>query len=125
MHTHIGMVSATALTLTTALALGSAAIAADLPQSGSIKVHRGWKSVGEVVQVGENHVFGTGNYWGVTFNDAGSGPLNGGAAVCSYTLELTNGAGPVQGACAWGDSDYRVWANHSGAASGYSAAGMD
>ena len=121
MHSHKGMLSATALTLTTALALGSPAIAADLPQSGSIKVHSGWKSVGEVVQVGENHVFGAGNFWGVTFNDTGSGPLNGGAAVCSYTFELTNGAGPVQGACAWGDSDGdKFYVNYSGkiAASG-------
>jgi len=49
MHSHKGMLSATALTLTTALALGSPAIAADRPKSGSIKVHSGWKSVGEVV----------------------------------------------------------------------------
>jgi hypothetical protein len=41
----------------------------------------------------------------VTFNDAGSGPLHKGAAVCSYTLELINGAGPAQGQCAWSDSD--------------------
>ncbi len=116
-----GMLLATALTLTTTLALGSPAIAADLPQSGSMKVHSGWKSVGEVVPVGENQVFGSGNFWGVTFSDTGSGPLNGGAAVCSYTLELTNGAGPVQGACAWGDSDGdKFYVNYSGkiAASG-------
>ena len=99
MHSHEGMLSATALTLTTALALGSPAIAADLPQSGSIKVHSGWKSVGEVVQVGENHVFGAGNFWGVTFNDTGSGPLNGGAAVCSYTYSRTPSA-PVS-LCSW------------------------
>jgi len=121
MHSHGSILSATALTLTTALAFGPPAIAADLPQSGSIKVHSGWKSIGEVVQVGENHVFGAGNFWGVTFNDTGSGPLNGGAAVCSYTSELTNGAGPVQGACAWGDSDGdKFYVNYSGkiAASG-------
>jgi hypothetical protein len=52
--------------LTTALAFGFPAIAADLPQSGSFKLHSGWKGVGEVVQVGDNHVFGTGNFWGVT-----------------------------------------------------------
>jgi hypothetical protein len=52
MHSHESILSAAALTLTTALAFGSPAIAADLPQSGSIKVHSGWKSIGEVVQVG-------------------------------------------------------------------------
>lgn len=105
MHSHKAMPSAIALTLTAALTFGSPAIAADLPQSGSLKLHSGWKGVGEVVQVGENHVFGTGNFWGVTFNDAGSGPLHKGAAVCPYSFELMNGAGPVQGPCAWGDSD--------------------
>jgi len=115
------MLLATALTLTTALAFGSAAIAADLPQSGSIKVHSGWKAIGEVVQLGEKHVFGAGNFWGVTFNDTGSGPLNGGGALCSYTLELTDGAGPAQGscACAWGDSDgdkfFTSWSGKSAA----------
>jgi hypothetical protein len=57
----------------------------------------------EVVQLGDNHVFGTGNFWGVTFNDAGSGPLHKGAVVCPYTLELMNGSGPFQGSCAWSD----------------------
>jgi hypothetical protein len=121
MRPHKSILPVTALTLTIALALGFPAIAADLPQSGSIKVHSGWKSVGEVVEVGENHVFGAGNYWGATFNDTGGGPLNGGAAVCSYTFELTNKAGPVQGDCAWGDSDGdKFYVNYSGkiAASG-------
>ena len=47
-----------------ALAFGTPAKAADLPQSGSIKLHTGWKAVGETVQVGENHVLGSGNFWG-------------------------------------------------------------
>jgi hypothetical protein len=105
MRSHKGMLAATALTLTTALALGPAAIATDLPQSRSLSLHSGWKGVGEVVQVGENHIFGAGNFWGVTFNDAGRGPLHKGAVVCPYTLELMNGAGPAQRLCAWGDSD--------------------
>ena len=105
MHSHLRTLAATAIGLTTVLAFGSPAIAADLPQSGSFKLHSGWKGVGEVVQVENNHVFGAGHFYGVTFNDAGSGPLHNGAAVCTYTLELINGAGPAQGLCAWSDSD--------------------
>jgi hypothetical protein len=121
MRSHRSILSAITLTLTTALALGSPAIAADLPQSGSFKLHSGWKSVGEVVQVGDNHVFGTGNFWGVTFNDAGSGSLDKGAVVCPYTLELMNGSGPVQGSCAWGEnSGDEIFSSYTGkiAASG-------
>jgi hypothetical protein len=95
----------TAIGLTAALAFGFPAFAADLRQSGSFKLHSGWKGVGEIVQVGNNHLFGSGNFWAVTFNDTGSGPLHKGAVVCSYTLELINGAGPSQGPCAWSDSD--------------------
>ena len=40
-----------------------------------------------------------------TFNDAGSGPLHVGPAVCAYTLDTVGGAGTLQGACAWGDAD--------------------
>jgi hypothetical protein len=64
MRSHRSMLSATALTLTTALAFDFPAIAADLPQSGNFKLHSGWKGVGEVVQVGDNHVFGIGNFLG-------------------------------------------------------------
>ena len=51
------------------------------------------------------HTFGSGNFWGVAFNDAGSGPLHAGPVVCAYTLDTVGGAGTLQGACAWGDAD--------------------
>ena len=106
MHSHLRTLSATAIGLTTALAFGfPPATAADLPQSGSFTLHSGWKGVGEVVQVDKDHVFGAGDFYGVTFNDTGSGPLHKGAVVCSYTSELMKGAGPVQAQCAWSDSD--------------------
>jgi hypothetical protein len=105
MHPHIRTLLATAIGLTVALAFGAPATSADLPQSGTFKLHSGWKSVGEAVQVDSNHVFGAGHFYGVTFNDAGSGPLHNGTAVCSYTLELINGTGSAQGLCAWRDGD--------------------
>jgi hypothetical protein len=105
MHQHRLALLSTAIGLTAALAFGCPAIAADLPQSGSFKLHSGWKGVGEVVQIEKDHVFGAGHFYGVTFNDAGSGPLHNGAVFCPYALELMNGAGPLQGLCAWSDSD--------------------
>ena len=57
-----------------ALMLGIAPVmAADLPQSGSFKIHSGWKAIGETIQVAENHTLGTGNFWGITYNESGGG----------------------------------------------------
>jgi hypothetical protein len=121
MHQRSLALLSTAIGFATALACGSPAIAADLPQTGSIKLHSGWKGVGEVVQVGNNHVFGAGHFYGVTFNDAGSGPLHNGAVFCAYALEPMNGAGPFGGPCAWSDSDGdKIFTSYAGkmAASG-------
>ena len=94
----------------TALAIGvaTAALAQDrtvLPNSGSIKIHSGWRANGEGVQVAENHLLYSGVVWGVTFNDAGSGPLHMGQAVCALASETTNGGGTGEGHCAWGNAD--------------------
>jgi hypothetical protein len=97
--------TAVALILGAVFALATSAIAADLPQSGSFKPHCGWKGVGEVVQVEKDHVIGSGHTYGVTFNDAGAGPLHNGAVICAYALDLINGAGSGEGSCAWSDSD--------------------
>jgi hypothetical protein len=122
MHSHIRTLSATAIGLTLALALGAPPIiAADLPQSGSFKLHSGWKAVGEVVPIEKDHIYGGGLFYGVTFNDAGSGPLNNSPAICNYTIELINGAGPVEGSCTYSDSDGdKMFTNYTGkfAASG-------
>jgi hypothetical protein len=120
-HQHIRTLSAAAIGLTFALAFGPPVIAADLPQSGSFKLHSGWKGVGEVVPVEKDHVYGGGLFYGVTFNDAGSGPLHNGAGICNYALELMSGAGPVEGSCTWSDSDGdKIFTNYTGklAASG-------
>ena len=87
------------------LMFGAASSAQSLPKSGTINVNSGWKANGETLQVGEGRVFGWGGFYGVTFNQRGSGPLHMGTAVCSYTLDLTGGAGPGGGSCAWTDAD--------------------
>lgn len=79
--------------------------AQQLPKSGTIVVNSGWKTTGEMVQVGEGRVMGWGGFFGVTFNTRGSGPLHMGTAVCPYYLDLTGGAGPGGGSCAWTDAD--------------------
>jgi hypothetical protein len=52
---------------------------------------------------------------------AGSGPLHNGAVVCTGAADLTNGAGPFGGRCAWSDSaGDKIFTNFTGkvAASG-------
>ena len=63
-----------------------------LPSSGTFKLHSGWKGIGETTKISDNHTFGSGNFWGVSFNDAGSGPLHVGPVVCAYTLDTVGGA---------------------------------
>jgi len=88
---------------------------ADLPKSGSFNIHSGWKAVGEVTKLSDDHLYGFGSFWGVTYNDAGSGPLHAGPVVCPYTLEIIKGAGTSQGSCAWGDAEGdRIFTSWSG-----------
>jgi hypothetical protein len=102
MHAHI--VTATAFSIGVALAFGTPAMSADLPQSGIIKIHSTAKDNSQVVDVGDKHVMGSGNLWGVTYNDAGSGPLHMGAWFCTYTFQTVNSPAPQEGACAFGDA---------------------
>ena len=94
----------TAFSLGAALALGTPAKAADLPQSGTIKIHGAHKGTVQAVQVGEKHFMGTGSNWGVTYNESGSGPLHMGAAMCTFAFNDVNGAQTYVGDCAFGDA---------------------
>ena len=64
------------------------ASAQDLPRSGTIKWHTGWRDVNTTFDVAEGHVQGAGSVVGTTFNETGSGPLHLGEAVCVYTFHL-------------------------------------
>jgi hypothetical protein len=94
----------TAFSLGAALALGTLAKAADLPQSGTIKIHGAHKGTFQAVQVGEKHSMGSGSNWGVTYNESGSGPLHMGAAMCTFAFNDVNGAVSYVGDCAFGDA---------------------
>ena len=79
--------------------------AQQLPKSGTFTIHSGFKAVGETVQPAEGRVYGAGVFWGVAFNDKGTGPLHNGPAVCSYTLEIIGSGLTAKGQCTWSDLD--------------------
>jgi hypothetical protein len=81
------------------------ASAQDLPRSGTIKWHTGWRDVNTTFDVAEGHVQGAGSVVGTTFNETGSGPLHLGEAVCVYTFHLKGDKVVNKGYCAFGDSD--------------------
>jgi len=92
------------------------ASAQPLPKSGSFTIHSGWKAVGETTQPAEGRVYGAGMFWGVTFNDKGTGPLHNGNAVCPYTLEIIKGGLTAKGQCTWSDSDGdKIFNDYTGA----------
>jgi hypothetical protein len=76
-----------------------------LAKSGSFTIHSGWKSIGETTQIADGRTLGSGSFWGVTFNDKGSGPLHSGPVLCPYTLEILNGTLTARGQCSWSDLD--------------------
>jgi hypothetical protein len=105
MRSYKGIKSATALMLTTAIAFASSAIAADLPQSGSVKIHSAFKVNNQAAEMGDKHFMGSFNAWAITYNDAGSGPLHMGSALCAGSFNDTNGSYDAGGWCAWGDAN--------------------
>ena len=94
------LLAATCLTM-----LCAVAGAQDLPRSGSISWHTGWKFTGEVMTVAEGHIEGHGKVIGTSFNDNGTGPLHMGAAECVAAFFLINGSGSNVGYCSFGDAD--------------------
>ena len=85
--------------------LCTAAAAQQLPKSGSINWHTGWKLVAEALTVADKTVQGHGSVVGVTFNDKGAGPLHLGPAECFFTFFVIDGKGKNLGYCAFGDAD--------------------
>ena len=79
--------------------------AQQLPKSGSINFHTGWKLTGEAITAADKHMLGHGSAIGTTFNDKGSGPLHLGPADCFYTFLVLNEGGKNKGSCAFGDAD--------------------
>jgi hypothetical protein len=114
-----------ALALSSGMAFGTAAMAADLPKSGTIKTHIGLKENSVAVPVGEKHVLFANTTGAVIYNDAGNGPLHGDAWNCAYSVDFDNGAAKLQGYCASGDGSGldRIFVTFSGTGSGTGGAG--
>lgn len=79
--------------------------AQQLPKSGSISFHTGWKDTADVNEVADKRYQGQDRAVGSTFNDKGSGPLHLGPANCSGAFFVVDGSGPNKGYCAFGDAD--------------------
>jgi hypothetical protein len=79
--------------------------AQQLPKSGSISFHTGWKDAPDGNEVSDKRVQGHGRTVGVTFNDKAQGPLHLGPANCSYAFEVSESAGVTKGYCTFGDAD--------------------
>jgi hypothetical protein len=77
----------------------------DLPKSGSISWHTGWKLTAEALTVAEGQVEGHGTAIGTSFNDKGAGPLHLGAAECVIAFFVSKGSGSNAGYCSFGDAD--------------------
>jgi hypothetical protein len=77
----------------------------DLPRSGSISWHTGWKLTAEAMTVAEGQVEGHGTAIGTSFNDKGAGPLHLGAAECVIAFFVIKGSGSNVGYCSFGDAD--------------------
>ena len=94
--------------------LGPPAISAEaVPKSGSVQTHAAFYFAGTVAQVGDNHTYVDGPYWGVSFNDAGSGFLHQAAWHCPGLSEIVGGKNLTVGLCTITDGDrgviYGTW----------------
>ena len=93
----------------------AAASAQQLPKSGSINFHTGWKLTGEAITPADKHMLGHGSAVGTTFNDKGNGPLHLGGADCFYSFLVIDGVGKNKGSCSFGDADGdRIFTNFTG-----------
>ena len=114
-----------AFTLSTAMAFGAEAMAADLPKSGTIRTHIGIKANAVVVPVGEKRILVAATVGGVIYNDAANGPLNGDAWTCAFAQDFDNGTAKIEGYCASGDASglNRIFVTFSGTSTAASGTG--
>jgi hypothetical protein len=113
--------------LTLLLAAFSHAHGQQLPKSGTISWHTGWKAVPEAMTTADKAMQGHGTTIGISFNDTGSGPLHQGPAECVFTFLAIDGKGRNKGYCAFGDPDGdRIFTDWDGtAAPGKDDAGVN
>jgi hypothetical protein len=98
------LLAPTAFGLGAAFALATPAVSGDLPQKGSFTTHSPGTYNAEAAKVGEKHFTVSGTTQAVMYNDAGSGPLHRGSAVCKWWSDDVNGSYRDNGICAYGDA---------------------
>jgi hypothetical protein len=98
------LLTATAFAIGAAFALTTPVIAADLPQEGSFTTHSPGTYDARATQVGDKHFIASGTSRVAMYNDAGSGPLHRGSAVCTWWSDDVNGSYRDNILCAFGDA---------------------
>jgi hypothetical protein len=76
-----------------------------LAKSGTGTVHSGYKAVGTTTPIGEDRMYWTGAYWGLSFNDEGKGFLHQVAWHCPAITDIHNKTLITKGSCALTDKD--------------------
>ena len=87
----------------------------ELAKSGTGTIHSGWRGAGSVTEVGDKHVYWTGTWSAVSFNDEGRGFLHRMAWTCPAVSDINNGVASMRGMCvltdAQGDKIHGNWSN--------------
>jgi hypothetical protein len=111
-----------------ALSVLASPVAAQIPKSGTVKVHSGWFSAGETKKVGEKRLYWVGEYWGVSFNDEGKGFMHQMAWNCPALSDIMDSLIQTKGNCTLTDPDgdklYASWTG-KGAVGGEFAGNVD
>lgn len=80
-----------------------------MPKKGSFTGKFGWYAVGKITQLDEGHVFFSGEFSGVFFNDKPGGPMDGIGVQCPGVNDVTFGASGghsmANGVCVLIDTD--------------------
>ena len=76
-----------------------------LPKSGMVKAHSGWVGIGEVRELGKDHLSWIGVFYGTSYNDAGKGFLDHMAWICPGSSDILDGNIVHEGFCTLTDAD--------------------
>ena len=84
-------------------------IAADaIPKSGRVATHAGYRGNGEVLPLTDTRMFWGGAFFGVMYNDNGSGLFHEGTSQCVGSVDINGEISSSKGFCTFTDSDGSV-----------------
>jgi len=79
---------------------------AQLPKQGTYTGKLGWWAVGNVTEIGKNHIFWTGEFGAQFFNDAATGFMDGMSLRCPAVNDVVDGVSvSAHGYCVGTDKD--------------------